>query len=78
MIDPYFQKMIDLFMKNNWAAFDENANKEQQFQVFQNYKNEVEQYIQTVHLSSYRPSRKKFLTLVGRALDNFLLHGEIL
>ena len=52
MIDPYFQKMIDLFMKNNWAAFDENANKEQQLQVFQNYKNEVEQYIQAVHIFS--------------------------
>ena len=44
--------MIDLFMKNNWTAFDENANKEQQLQVFQNYKNEIEQYIQAVHISS--------------------------
>ncbi len=52
-------------MKNHWAFFGDNSNKQKEAEVFAAYKAEIEQYIQTVGLHRFRASAKELEISAG-------------
>jgi hypothetical protein len=62
-------------MKNHWAFFGDNSNKQKEAEVFNAYKAEIEQYIQTVHLHRFRASAKELEISPGNSLGSSYHHG---
>lgn len=67
VIDPYFEKTLDAFMKSNWASFGDNSNKQKEKEVFLAYKNEIENYLQNVVNALLSASATKYLTSLGNS-----------
>lgn len=77
LIDPQFEKTLAGFMKNNWAIFDGPPNKQNESKVFEQFRSQLKNYLQTVSLSIFRKFGRKSGISLGRSFGISSRSGSI-